>query len=341
MSYFQKKVKEIISSVIKDSDVYVNIDNFSNYVFGKILEDAKEFNNFELKRHVLELLKEYILINKDINAERNANNVNLLLKFKNGDIDARDKLLENNHKLIEFFARKHVNIGVEFDDLVQEGSLSFLKGLEFFKPELGYAFSTYMQWWIKKGMLDYIKNDCRTIRIPVHIYAEISKLDRIINEISNEPNPNIILEELGYSHQKLQILEDAKSPIASLNALIGEEGDTELIDFIDSSMPSPEDIVASDYFDEIMNVIENSNLKDVEKTVILMRFGFVDGKIYTLEEVAKVVGFTKQNVNLIENKALQKIRVSNLTRSLACYTDNEDDSLKYLDRIRYFHRAKK
>lgn len=254
------------------------------------------------------------------------------------DINARDKLLEKNYPLIKYIANKYANYGLDIDDLIQEGSMSFLCGLTRFDPNRG-NFATYIGYWIKKGILRFIQDNISTIRVPVYFREDIRKHNRLLDELTISSgvihDSQLVSDRLGFSKEKHDLIMESKIKIYSLNTLI-LDGDKEYIDSLASDDLSPEEIISSDYSLEIINLIENSKLTNTEKIVIKMRFGFVDDKLYKLEEIAKVLGLTKQRIKQIEIKALKKLREDENAESLACYTNDEDASIRFLKRMQLF-----
>jgi RNA polymerase primary sigma factor len=319
---------EALRQARKDAELTASADSVRAYLkqIGKVAllnaeEEVELAKRIEAGLYATQLMTELTDRGEKLPA---AQRRDMMWICRDGD-RAKNHLLEANLRLVVSLAKRYTGRGMAFLDLIQEGNLGLIRAVEKFDYTKGYKFSTYATWWIRQAITRAMADQARTIRIPVHMVEVINKLGRIqrelLQDLGREPTPEELAKEMDITPEKvLEIQQYAREPI-SLDQTIGDEGDSQLGDFIEDS----EAVVAVDAVsftllqDQLQSVLET--LSEREAGVVRLRFGLTDGQPRTLDEIGQVYGVTRERIRQIESKTMSKLRHPSRSQVLRDYLD--------------------
>lgn len=315
--------EEITDDIISD-------DDFSDDELSDEDKDARNINIDSLKsiesistddpvRIYLKQIGIYPLLSKE---EEYA----LACRSRDGDSYAKSRLIESNLRLVVSVAKHYVGRGMNFLDLIQEGNLGLMHGIDKFDPDKGFKLSTYVTWWIKQSIIRSLADHSRTIRVPVHVVELINKTKRISREMSlelgHEPSLEELAERMDLTSERIAEILSYDNGLTSLDSKVGDDEDSELSNFVkDDKIISPEQnanrIMMREELDKTLEI-----LTEKEKAVIEYRYGLLDGQERTLEEIGQMYGLTRERIRQIESKAIRKLQNPKYKRMLTGFLDD-------------------
>ena len=319
----ERRERQTVESTVKASDIDLTAididDSISLYLkeIGRIpLLTAEQEVSLAKRMEAGRLSKRQLGNNRNLSYEERADLSAIVRDGKS----AQEHLIKANSRLVVSVAKKYVGRGVPFLDLIQEGNIGLIRAVNKFDYRRGYKFSTYATWWIRQAVTRAIADQGRTIRVPVHMYEQINRLARVsrqlVQELGRDPTVEEIAGELGVSPKKVERTIKVSQRPLSLEMPVGEEDDSFLGDFIeDNDAPSPTDQASQQLLrDQIDDIFVSLTPREVR--ILQLRFGLVDGYSYTLEEVGKKFGVTRERIRQIEAQALGRLRHPSRSRKL-------------------------
>lgn len=314
---------------ISEEDI-ISDDEFSDDELSDEDKDARSINIDSLKsiesistddpvRIYLKQIGIYPLLSKE---EEYA----LACRSRDGDSYAKSRLIESNLRLVVSVAKHYVGRGMNFLDLIQEGNLGLMHGIDKFDPDKGFKLSTYVTWWIKQSIIRSLADHSRTIRVPVHVVELINKTKRISREMSlelgHEPSLEELADRMNLTPERIAEILSYDNGLTSLDSKVGDDEDSELSNFVkDDKIISPEQnanhIMMREELDKTLGI-----LTDKEKTVIEYRYGLIDGQERTLEEIGQMYGLTRERIRQIESKAIRKLQNPKYKRMLTGFLED-------------------
>lgn len=317
-SVFDEKTEEEREELMEEEELEEGCSEEEEESDGEFLEDVEDLN-FKGKKldDGVKLYFEQIIQIPRISYKEE---IELAEKIEEGDIEAKEKLIEANYRLVVSIAKRYVGKGMHILDLCQEGNLGLIKATEKFDYRKGFKFSTYATWWIRQAITRAIADQARTIRIPVHTIELINKMNRteaqFVNEYGIEPTETQLALLMNEPEEKIHELKRVSMEPISIHIQVGDDDKSSLEDFIEEKREKkPENfIIEQSLKEEIEEVLSTLTLREEE--VIRLRFGLDDGIYRTLEEVGKVYNVTRERIRQIENKALRKLKHPHRNRYL-------------------------
>lgn len=318
---------DLIKSIIEVYCMINNIDIKEN----DNLDDSEIVNTDIVKAYLSEIGK-YPLLSRE-------EEYKLAVLIQEGNLEAKEKFIHSNLRLVVRVAKRYIGRGLDFLDLIQEGNIGLINAVNKYDYNKGFRFSTHATWWIRQAITRSIASKSRNIKVPVNLYGKLFALDNIIadlqKKLGRDPSYEEIAKEMCITVTEVKSLYLVKNDAASINTLVTEDGDTELEHFIPASDTNIEDeIVDSSLQIEVRNLLNECDLDSREIDILMLRYGFNNRTPMTLDAVGKKYGLTRERVRQIESRALKKLRNAKHIKELAVYTQNPDESLDNIETFR-------
>ena len=257
-------------------------------------------------------IKAYLKDIKNIPLLTAQEEVELARKVQKGDKAAREKMIRSNLRLVISIAKRYVNLGIALSDLIEEGNIGLMRGVDKFDPSKGFRFSTYAAWWIKQGISRAIIDQGKMIRVPVYLNEEIVKyrkmVDKLTQSLHHKPSAAEVAKKMKLTIDRVKELEGAITKMSSLDAPLGEDSDGQVMDILeDENLVAPDEQVELFFNKERARVLLDG-LDSRERMVIEMRYGLTDGQNYTLAQIARKIGLSRERVRQIEELTIDKLK---------------------------------
>lgn len=324
-----KKIKLCLESCVKNGEINIsNVnDDYKTATFISLIEIYCDNNDIKFIQDNMELDKAFLDNYADDNLKIYLREMgkyplltaeeekSLFIKFQEGSSIAKEKIIVSNLRLVVSIAKRHIGKGLQFLDLIQEGNAGLIKAVEKFDVDKGFKFSTYATWWIKQAITRAIADLKGVIRIPVHMQEKLNNIKKTSNilykKLGREPTNEELAIELDMLPEKLEeiLILNKNANAKSLNDLVGDDEDSEFLDFVPDENNNLEETVLTNLsIDIIENLINKTSIKPKEKEILYLRFGIEDGTPRTLEEIGQIYGLTRERIRQIEAKALRKLK---------------------------------